>query len=227
MRKTSSTASTTSSTTADSLHLNLGFTPFLVPDAQFVRLPGRHAHGTAVCGQQWRARTPNGLAVSGPRRPTLADSDLQHRALVDASDRIEHRIHTRRIRAPRRNTTTIRAAIPLPISGRPSLQRETVSQLRYLTNAGARASVSYVKGINNIKAGITYEQTFLTENDRLGIVDPTLNAPCIRSTPLRNSRTISPDGVHPRPVRGRGFAPNDTTNLNAPGNPANPNSNRA
>jgi hypothetical protein len=30
-----------------------------------------------------------------------------------------------------------------------------------------------VKGIHNVKAGITYQQTFLTENDRLGIVDPT------------------------------------------------------
>ena len=56
------------------------------------------------------------------------------------------------------------------------LQRETVTQLRFLTNAGARASVSYVKGINNIKAGISYEQTFLTENDGIGIVDPTLGA---------------------------------------------------
>jgi hypothetical protein len=56
------------------------------------------------------------------------------------------------------------------------LQRETVSQLRFLTNAGARASVSYVKGINNVKAGVSYEQTFLTENDGIGIVDPTLGA---------------------------------------------------
>jgi hypothetical protein len=56
------------------------------------------------------------------------------------------------------------------------LQRETVSQLRFLTNAGARASVSYAKGINNVKAGVSYEQTFLTENDGIGIVDPTLGA---------------------------------------------------
>ncbi len=56
------------------------------------------------------------------------------------------------------------------------LQRETVSQLRFLTNAGGRASVSYVKGIHNIKAGVSYEQTFLTENDAIGIVDPTLGA---------------------------------------------------
>jgi hypothetical protein len=65
----------------------------------------------------------------------------------------------------------------------PSLQRQTVSQLRFLTNAGARANVSHVKGIHNIKAGITYQQTFLTEHDHLGIVDPTFNAPCITFNP--------------------------------------------
>jgi Carboxypeptidase regulatory-like domain/TonB-dependent Receptor Plug Domain len=55
----------------------------------------------------------------------------------------------------------------------PDLQSETASQLRFLTNAGARASISYVKGIHNIKAGVVYEHTFLTENDTFGIVDPT------------------------------------------------------
>jgi hypothetical protein len=54
----------------------------------------------------------------------------------------------------------------------PDLQSATVSQDRLLTNAGGRASISYVKGIHNFKAGVTYEQTFLTENDKFGIVDP-------------------------------------------------------
>jgi len=56
----------------------------------------------------------------------------------------------------------------------PDLQGETFSQNRKLTNAGARSNVSYVKGIHNIKAGITLEQTFLTEDDGIGIVDPGL-----------------------------------------------------
>ena len=56
----------------------------------------------------------------------------------------------------------------------PDLQGETFAQNRTLTNAGVRASVSYVKGMHNIKAGVTYEQTFLTENDQIGIVDPGL-----------------------------------------------------
>jgi hypothetical protein len=55
----------------------------------------------------------------------------------------------------------------------PDLQSQTISQLRFLTNVGARASVSYVKGIHNVKAGITYEHTLLTEHDNVGIVDPT------------------------------------------------------
>ena len=55
------------------------------------------------------------------------------------------------------------------------LQDETVAQLRFLTNAGVRGSWSYVKGIHNIKVGATYEQTFLTENDSFGIVNPGLN----------------------------------------------------
>jgi hypothetical protein len=55
----------------------------------------------------------------------------------------------------------------------PDLQSETVSQNRTLTNAGVRSNVAYVKGIHNVKAGATYEQTFLRETDPLGIVDPT------------------------------------------------------
>jgi len=55
----------------------------------------------------------------------------------------------------------------------PDLQSESVSQSRSLTNAGLRADVTYVKGIHNVKAGITYQQTFLNENEQIGIVDPT------------------------------------------------------
>ena len=55
----------------------------------------------------------------------------------------------------------------------PDLQAQTFSQDRKLTNVGLRSDISYVKGIHNIKAGITVEHTFLTENDQIGIVDPT------------------------------------------------------
>ena len=54
----------------------------------------------------------------------------------------------------------------------PDLQSVTIQQNRILLNAGARTSISYVKGIHNFKAGVTYMQTFLTENDHFGVVDP-------------------------------------------------------
>jgi hypothetical protein len=60
----------------------------------------------------------------------------------------------------------------------PDLQSVSVSQNRSLFNNGVHAEYSYVKGINNLQVGATYEQTFLTEDDGLGIVDPTVNAVC-------------------------------------------------
>jgi hypothetical protein len=48
----------------------------------------------------------------------------------------------------------------------------SIGQDRNLTNAGVRSDVNYTKGIHNIKVGATYEQTFLNENDTLGIIDP-------------------------------------------------------
>jgi carboxypeptidase family protein/TonB-dependent receptor-like protein len=51
------------------------------------------------------------------------------------------------------------------------IQQETVTQNRTLTNAGVRSDFSYVKGIHNVKVGATYQQTFLGENDGLGIID--------------------------------------------------------
>jgi len=72
----------------------------------------------------------------------------------------------------------------------PDLQSQTVAQNRTLMNAGVRADFSYVKGIHNIKIGGDYEQTFLDEHDILGIVDPTYLAsltdvngnPCLDAT---------------------------------------------
>jgi hypothetical protein len=56
----------------------------------------------------------------------------------------------------------------------PNLQSDSIAQSRRLTNAGLHSDISYVKGIHNIKMGATYEQTFLTEKDSFGIVDPAL-----------------------------------------------------
>jgi len=63
----------------------------------------------------------------------------------------------------------------------PDLQSTSIGQSRRLTNAGVRASLSYVKGIHNLKAGVVFEHTFLSESDTFGIVDPALNAPCLNA----------------------------------------------
>jgi hypothetical protein len=70
---------------------------------------------------------------------------------------------------------------PFADLGPPNLQSETLAQNRTLTNAGARASLSWVKGIHNVKAGVVYEQTFLREYDNFGIVNPNLNAVCLNT----------------------------------------------
>jgi len=63
----------------------------------------------------------------------------------------------------------------------PDLQLQTIGQSRTLTSAGLHATLSYVNGIHNVKAGITYEDTILTEKDAFGIVDPTANAVCLNA----------------------------------------------
>ena len=89
-------------------------------------------------------------------------------------------------------------------------QNETVGQDRTLTNAGIHSDISRVKGIHNIKAGVTYEQTFLTENDRLGIVNPTLNSPCL------NAAGAAVAGfTDPSQCAAAGLQPNVASNPNA------------
>ena len=57
------------------------------------------------------------------------------------------------------------------------IQQESVQQYRTLTNAGLHSDVSYAIGPNSLKFGGMYSQTFLRENDTLGVVDPNLNDP--------------------------------------------------
>jgi hypothetical protein len=55
----------------------------------------------------------------------------------------------------------------------------TLNQQRKLTNAGLRSDVSYVKGKHNVKAGATFQHTFLKENFNFGITDPGFNPVCL------------------------------------------------
>jgi hypothetical protein len=65
---------------------------------------------------------------------------------------------------------------PLADLGPANLQTSSIFQDRTLTNAGVHSDYSYARGNHNIKAGAEYEQTFLRENDSLGLVDATYNS---------------------------------------------------
>jgi hypothetical protein len=77
----------------------------------------------------------------------------------------------------------------------PDLESQTVGQNRRLTDTGVRASVSYVKGIHNLKIGANYESTFLTEKDTIAIVDPTANAVCLNpdGSPFTGASLTNPN----------------------------------
>lgn len=101
---------------------------------------------------------------------------------------------------------------PFDDLGAPDIQRQTVAQQRSLLNGGALANITYIKGINNIKAGISYAQWFLNENDQIGIIDPTYNAPCL------NSNGFPVNGfTNPSQCAGAGYSPNTPSNPLAPG----------
>lgn len=117
---------------------------------------------------------------------------------------------------------------PFADLGPPSLQRQSVGQDRTLTNAGIRSDVSYVKGVHNIKAGVTYQQTFLNENDTLGIVDPAYNAPCISFSADQGQYVAAPAAGITNPSQCGGiYQPNTASNVNAPGTPLYPHFNAA
>jgi hypothetical protein len=57
----------------------------------------------------------------------------------------------------------------------------TVSQLRYLTNYGVKSDIGYAGGVHNLKAGVQFMRTALSEHFTLGITDPSYNALCVNS----------------------------------------------
>jgi hypothetical protein len=70
---------------------------------------------------------------------------------------------------------------PLADLGPANLQTSSIAQNRTLTNAAVHSDISYAKGRHDIKAGAQYGQTFLRENDSLGVVESIYNSPCVDS----------------------------------------------
>jgi hypothetical protein len=91
----------------------------------------------------------------------------------------------------------------------PNLQLQTVGQNRTLTNVGAEPTFTYSAGIHNLKAGVMYEHTFLTERDTIGIVDPTFNPVCLNAngTPYTGPSIVSPAQCTGQLTPNPGFVP--------------------
>jgi hypothetical protein len=79
-----------------------------------------------------------------------------------------------------------------------------------------RSDFTYQEGRNNAKAGVLYSQTFLRENDSLGIVSSVYNSPCVISA---TNATPVPGFTNPAQCAAAGFYPNDPSVTGATGNP--------
>lgn len=104
-----------------------------------------------------------------------------------------------------------------PLADLGPIQQQTVGQRRTLLNAGVHGDISYVKGIQNFKAGAAYEQTFLRENDSLGIVNSTFNSPCLNAS----GNPVS-GFTDPSQCAAAGLFPNNGSNPNVTATPFNP-----
>jgi len=162
--------------TADSIHLNLGFTRswFQTPNS----FDAQNATAWSGLVVDNGGLGPNGIPVG----PADQRSQIKTFNIAPSWTRTltSNAVFTLGTFVRRDQFNYYPSANPFADLA-PDLQQETLSQDRTLTNAGIRSDVSYVKGIHNLKAGVTYQQTFLDENNHFGIVDPTLNFVCFNA----------------------------------------------
>jgi hypothetical protein len=156
-------------TSADSLRLNLGYTRswFQTPnsyDTEYATQWGTNSAGVPV--------GPNGLAVG----PADQRAQIQTVNVAPSYTRVisQATVLTANYFFRRDGFNYYPSKNPFADRGAPDLQQESIAQQRSLANTGLHSDVTHTHGGNNIKAGVSYEQTFLTENFQLGIVDPNL-----------------------------------------------------
>ena len=198
---------------ADSLELNLGYTRSWFQNPNSFDAQNATAWSGVVVNDGGIG--PDGLPVG----PTDQRSQIQTFNIAPSWTRLlnQNTVFTLGAYVRRDAYNYYPSGDPFADLGPPSLSRESVSQARTLANTGLRSDVAYSKGIHNFKAGVTYEQTFLTENDNLGIVDPTFNAPCLTLSTSPNPNIPVQGFTDPSQCAGAGLAENDpTVNPNAP-----------
>jgi len=213
-------------TTADSIHLNFGYSRswFQTPnnlDAENAT-PWSGLYGIEPQMAAFAGRDPNGNIVG----PTDQRSKIGSFNIAPSWTHLlnTNAVFTLGAFVRRDDYNYYPSGDAFADLGPPSLQRQSVGQNRTLTNAGFRSDLSYVKGINQMKAGVVYQQTFLNENDTVGIVDPTYNAPCITATTVTSVNPFpyvaapAPGITDPSLCTGA-YQPNIASNLNAPNMP--------
>jgi hypothetical protein len=158
-------------TSADLVKLNLGYTRswFQTPnsyDTEYATQWTKNSAGVAI--------GPNGLPVG----PADQRAQIQTVNLAPSYTRVlnSSAVLTTNYFFRRDGFNYYPSKNPFADLGAPDLQQESIAQQRSLANTGLRSDVTYTHGVNNVKAGVSYEQTFLTENFSLGIVAPTLVA---------------------------------------------------
>ena len=209
---------------ADSIHLNFGYSRswFQTPNSLDAEnaTPWSGLSGIEPQMAFFNGRDPNGNIVG----PTDQRSKIGTFNIAPSWTHVlnTHAVVTLGTFVRRDDYNYYPSSDPFADLGPPSLQRQSVGQNRTLTNTGIRSDLSYVRGINQIKAGVTYEQTFLNENDTLGIVDPTYNAPCITAvatSPVNPFPYVAAPGLSPADCLGNTGPDqqNSASNSNAPG----------
>jgi hypothetical protein len=202
----------------DSIHVNLEYTRswFQTPNSYDSENAAAWSglYGVLPAVQNYGGIAPNGQIVG----PADQRSKIQTFNIAPSWTRLidTHSVFTFGAWVRRDGYNYYPSDNPFADLGPPSLQRQTVGQNRSLTNAGARASISHVKGVQNLKAGVQYEQTFLDEHNTIGIVDPIFNAPCLTLPTAIAPNVPVPGFTDPGQCAAAGLAPNDASNPNAP-----------
>lgn len=174
---------------ADSLHVNLGYTRSWFQTPNSFDAQNATAWSGAVVDNGGLG--PNGIVVGGADQR----SQIKTFNIAPSWTRIlnNNTVFTLGAFVRRDQYNYYPSANPFADLA-PGVQSQSITQDRTLANTGLRTSLAYVKGIHNIKLGATYQQTFLDENDRLGIVDPTLNPVCFNAdgSPNTNPAVTAP-----------------------------------
>ncbi|MFZ0296943.1 MAG: TonB-dependent receptor [Candidatus Sulfotelmatobacter sp.] len=210
---------------ADSIHLNFGYSRswFQTPNSLDAEnaTPWSGLDGVLPLAEDYNGVVPIGTATGFTPGVTVGTTDQRSKiGTFNIAPSWTHLVSTNSVFTlgafvRRDDYNYYPSSDPFADLGPPSLQRQSVGQNRTLTNAGLRSDLSYVKGINQIKVGVVYQQTFLDENDTLGIVDPSYNAPCLTPSTAAIPNVPVPGFTDPSQCGGFGYAPNvaDPTNL--------------